>query len=197
MSPTSDAAGLDAGHGLIVVVGPSGVGKDTLMTAWLAHRQAQDGWAPHRVLRSIDRPNAGGPEQHEALTSAAWEAVLADGGFALHWRAHGHGYGVRHAALAVASGPAGRWRVLNGSRAAVPAIRQRYPDCQVLAVDAAPALVAARLAQRGRETPEAITARLTRRPPVVADFTLVNDGPLDQTVQALDAWWRRLLDRVD
>lgn len=185
----------DAGHGLIVVVGPSGVGKDTLMTAWLAHRQALGGGAPQRVLRSIDRPNTDGPEQHEAMTSAAWEAVLADGGFALHWRANGHGYGVRHAALAVSPSPVDVWRVLNGSRAAVPAIRQRYPRCQVLAVEAPPAVIAARLAQRGRESPDAIAARLQRQPEVAADFTLVNDGSLPEAVQALDAWWQRLLTR--
>ena len=79
---------------LIAVVGPSGVGKDTIMRAMIAARPGL-----RRVRRVITRPADPGGEGHEAVSEAEFAARLRDGGFALHWRAHGLRYGV----------PVGRW----------------------------------------------------------------------------------------
>ena len=41
---------------------------------------------------------------------------------------------------------------------------------------------------------EAIAARLARDVPVAADLRIANDGALEDAVDALEAWWRRLED---
>ena len=55
-------------HALTYVVGPSGVGKDSLL-AWLLQRPHCDLPVPiHIARRSITRPEDGGTENHEPLT---------------------------------------------------------------------------------------------------------------------------------
>lgn len=176
---------------LLVVVGPSGVGKDSLLSAWRRQLAAR-GDAPrvHVVRRTITRPAQAGGEDHEAVTPAAFGTLSRQGAFALQWQAHGLSYGVRHAELAPLA-QAGRWVLLNGSRAALDDLRARWPGARVVEVHAQPATVAARLHARGREDAAAVAARLARSVPVDADLRVANDGPLAEAVAALDGWWRR------
>ncbi len=140
---------------LFVVVGPSGAGKDTL----LAGAKAADPTL-HWARRVVTRPESPGGEPYEGVTEAAFEARLHAGWFALHWRAHGLAYGVPLDELAPLD--QGRDVLLNGSRAALPVARAAYPDLTVIRVTAPPALLAERLAARGRETPAEIAARQRR-----------------------------------
>ena len=74
-------------HGLIYMVGPSGVGKDSLL-AWLSQRPHSDFTVPlHIARRSITRPEDGGTEVHEALTEQAFSDLEAANGFAMRWEA--------------------------------------------------------------------------------------------------------------
>ena len=74
---------------LVLVVGPSGAGKDTLLNA---ARAALAGDARFRfVRRVITRPAEAGGEDHEAVVGAR-NSPLRD--FALQWQAHGLRYGI-------------------------------------------------------------------------------------------------------
>ena len=179
-----------ASHRLIVVVGPSGAGKDSVLRAWLQHAAAHSTTRLHVAQRAVTRP-ANGHEAHEPITPATWHRGVEDREFALHWHANNLYYGVRWREL----GPLmqGTWVILNGSRGALPQVRKRAPAAHIVHITASPDLLAERLAARGREDAAEIRARLLRSPPVKADFTVDNSGSLSDTVSALDDWWQQLL----
>jgi len=79
---------------LVLVIGPSGAGKDTLI-AWARDRCRND---PTIVfpLRIVTRP-ASSAEDHATVSADEFERVLASGGFSLWCRAHGHSYALPRA----------------------------------------------------------------------------------------------------
>lgn len=166
---------------VIGVVGPSGVGKDTVMAALAA---AEPRLA--LVRRVITRPSTAGGEAFEAVTEAEFAARQAAGAFALDWAAHGLRYGIP------AGLPADRDVLVNLSRAVLTRAAQVFgPGFMVLALQATPAVLAARLAARGREDAAMIAARLARRGDPLPDglqvVTLDNSGALADTVAAARA----------
>jgi phosphonate metabolism protein PhnN/1,5-bisphosphokinase (PRPP-forming) len=175
---------------LIVVVGPSGAGKDTLLQRW---RERLGPGAPvHFIRRLVTRPAEVGGEAHEALTHEALAALRAAGALAFEWQAHGLAYAVRRASLQPLRQP-GQWLVLNGSRHHLQTLRTQAPGCRVVEVTAPPPLLQARLQARARETAEVVQQRLHRAaPPCRADLTLVNDGDPAECANALHGWWRGL-----
>ena len=154
---------------IVVVVGPSGAGKDTLIAGVMAARPDL-----RLARRVITRPTGAGGEDFEGVTGAEFETRLARGDFALHWRAHGLSYGIPVTQFA---GPGDI--IFNGSRAALPAAIARFPDLRVILVTAPDAVLATRLAARGRETPAVILDRLIRAThrlhDGVAATTVLND----------------------
>ena len=171
---------------LIVVVGPSGAGKDSVLRAW---RAAPD--APHFAQRVITRPPES-TEAHEAISPADFAGMRSQGLLATWWQAHGLDYGVRRSQLdALAQG---RWVVMNGSRAHLPAMRAQAPELRVVALSAPAHLLAQRLAARAREDAAAREGRLARSVvvPVEAELELVNDGELQRSVATLLQWWQRV-----
>ncbi|MEI6162526.1 MAG: phosphonate metabolism protein/1,5-bisphosphokinase (PRPP-forming) PhnN [Roseococcus sp.] len=173
--------GEDAGRGQsgqalfwVAVAGPSGAGKDTLLDA--VRVELADDPRFHFARRSVTRPATPGGEAHESLSAEGFEAALAAGDFVLHWRAHGLGYGIRHA-----EAPEGRVAVLSLSRSVLTEAA-RLRSLRVMEVTAPRALLAERLARRGREDAASIEARLAREMPLPLglDVTRVtNDGPVE------------------
>ncbi|MGP9788864.1 phosphonate metabolism protein/1,5-bisphosphokinase (PRPP-forming) PhnN [Roseinatronobacter sp. NSM] len=168
---------------LVAVVGPSGVGKDTLIAAL---GQARPDFAI--VQRIITRGADAGGEDHCAVSDAQFDAHLAGGKFAFFWGAHGVRYAIP--ASIDAQLAQGRVVVFNGSRKALCTIARDYPQLVVLMVTAPPAVLAQRLHARGRETAVQIAQRLKRADLAAPDTAqvIVNDSTVEAAVaQMLDA----------
>lgn len=156
---------------LILVVGPSGAGKDTLIDIARGHF-AGDG----RVLfaRRLVTRTPGAGEAHGTLSETEFEAGRAAGRFPLWWRAHGLAYALGpEVAAQIASGGV---VVANGSRATLEEARRRFARLCVVLVTAPPEVRAARLAARGRETEADIRERLVRQPELALTPDLVIDN---------------------
>ncbi|MCA0995568.1 phosphonate metabolism protein/1,5-bisphosphokinase (PRPP-forming) PhnN [Alloyangia pacifica] len=173
---------------VFALVGPSGVGKDSLL-AEVAPRVP----GLHVVQRVITRAPEAGGEPCLAVTQEEFAQMLEAGDFALHWGAHDLRYGIRWSELAprVAGCPV----VFNGSRGALEQAAQLLPELEVLHVTACPDVLAARLAARGRESNAQIEARLARAalplPPELQQALKVheidNSGPLEIAAARLEA----------
>jgi ribose 1,5-bisphosphokinase len=170
---------------LVLVVGPSGVGKDTLISYCRSRLSDDDGVVFPR--RTITRAAADGAEDHDCVSEADFQARSERGAFAIHWQAHGLRYGVPASIdthLAVR-----RTVVVNVSRSVVGAIRQRYRRLIVVSVGASREVVAARLRDRGRETVDDIERRLARGDAIEIDgpdvVRLDNSGPIEAAGEAL------------
>lgn len=162
ISGRQDAVAIKPGA-IIVVVGPSGAGKDSIMS-FAAGRFEGDGrvsFARRVITRSAD---AGG-EAHECADPKTFARMEQDGGFAVSWRAHGLSYGVRRCVLDQLAG--GTTVVVNGSRSALPAFAAAFPRMKVVLITARPEVLAERLVRRGRESRERIEARLARAVPAL------------------------------
>jgi ribose 1,5-bisphosphokinase len=160
---------------LVLVVGPSGAGKDTLIAAAKAVLAGDPNYVfPRRMVTRHAVPQL---EDHDTMS----REDFASGDFALSWEAHGLGYALPRAIEADLA--AGRTVVANVSRKVLATAAQRYPVA-ILLITADPALRARRLAGRGRETAEDITARLAREgadvPAGLAPVVVVdNSGAVD------------------
>ena len=172
---------------LVLVVGPSGAGKDTLLDA---ARGALAGDPTVRfVRRVITRAAQAGGEDHEAVSDAEFSAR----DFALHWAAHGLRYGIP-ADIAEDLGR-GLTVVANVSRTVVAQAARRFP-VRVIEVTAPPELLAARLAVRGREGKADAAERLSRSVTLVAGVpveTVFNDGTPEVGAERFLAALRRAL----
>ena len=158
---------------LVLVVGPSGAGKDTLLAA--AQQALADDPRFRFVRRVITRPADAGGEAHEAVTPDEF----ARREFALQWHAHGLSYGIP--ADAVTDGDIA---VANVSRTIIADASRRFP-VRVIEVTAPSHVLAARLASRGRESVTDVAQRLARSvamPSHVTVETVMNDASPEEGV---------------
>ena len=143
---------------LFLVVGPSGVGKDSLINgARQFLEQDVSFWFPTRF---ITRPADSGGEIHQALTSDEFDQLARDGAFMLSWRAHGHGYGIPVAAKEALA--RGRSVIVNVSREVIDEARRLWSPIRVMLITAPRDVLRERLIRRGRETADDIERRLDR-----------------------------------
>ena len=164
---------------LIAVVGPSGVGKDSVMDGVSAAMPRL-----HLVRRVITRAPGLGGEDYDPVSVSEFESMSARGAFALHWEAHGLHYGIpARVSELVADGTD---CLVNFSRRALAQAAGIFPAFVVLNITATPETLARRLAGRGRETPQDIARRLQEADKPLPDgirvHHLANDGPLAGTV---------------
>lgn len=161
---------------LVLVVGASGVGKDTL----LAGARAALADRPEVVFprREITRPAEAGGEVHVPVDRCTFAERRATGRYALSWEAHGLGYGIDAGIEAHLA--AGRQVVVNVSRTILDAARRRFERVRIVHVVASTQVLRERLLARGRESAAAVEDRVARAAAieVVGDdvVTLYNDA---------------------
>jgi ribose 1,5-bisphosphokinase len=161
----------------VAVVGPSGVGKDTLINFARAQLAGEPRF--EFVRRVITRAADAASEDHDSLSIEDFAAAEAAGAFALAWDAHGLRYGLPVAVDAAIA--AGKVVVANMSRQMLGALQDRYENCIVVEVWARPEVIAQRLAARGRESAEAIAARLARPQPGIEGAVRIENSAARET----------------
>lgn len=168
---------------LFLVVGPSGVGKDSVLDGARAALQGDSRFCfARRVITRTADPNA---EDHDTLNETDFAAAEMAGAFALSWRAHGLRYGIP--INVIDDLKAGRSVIANVSRTIIDETTREYPGAQTLAITARPDVIAARLLARGRETAADIEARLARAvelPDTGNLHVIQNNGELADAIDA-------------
>jgi ribose 1,5-bisphosphokinase len=168
---------------LILVVGPSGAGKDTLLGQARAACADDSGIVfPRRVVTR----EASSFEDNEQLSLDAFRHARSQGNFAVDWEAHGHCYALSRAIDDDIR--ARRTVVANVSRTVVEALRRAYADVVVILVTAPAEILAERLAARARGSDGRLADRLGRAvddAATVPDVTITNVGSVEQHAREL------------
>lgn len=169
---------------LVLVVGPSGAGKDSIMDGAQEFLAGDEGF--EFVRREITRPADAGGEDHIPVPWDHFRQRAVDGTYALAWEAHGNGYGVPAAALCGLE--QGRSAIVNVSRGILQSARSRFSPLRIINISVPADILAQRLSARGRETAEEVAKRLQRADAYRLDgsdvLSLMNDGPLSRSVDA-------------
>ncbi|NQV84138.1 MAG: phosphonate metabolism protein/1,5-bisphosphokinase (PRPP-forming) PhnN [Rhodospirillales bacterium] len=143
---------------LVIVVGPSGAGKDTLIDG--AKRVLSTDIRFHFPRREITRPENAGGEAHLAVSVEEFHARTIANEYALSWQAHDTCYGIsRSIDVHLAQG---KTVVVNTSRTAIEPARTRYPGTTIIHISAPKELLAERLTARGRKSKTGVHARVAR-----------------------------------
>lgn len=172
---------ISPGH-LVLVVGPSGAGKDAVMMGARALLASEDNIVfPRRFITRLSNPDA---EDHVSMSEMEFALAVADGAFALWWRAHGNSYGIGR--FIESHLESGMTVVVNCSRGSVTDARDRFAKVTVVEITAPEDVLVARIVARGRETAEQARQRVLRKvpdyPPGVRLERIMNDGPLADSV---------------
>ena len=169
---------------LFYLMGPSGSGKDALMTGV---RKYFNGQGPVLFAhRYITRCWRSGGENHIELSDEEFDQRLRAGLFSMHWSANDCRYGI---GLEVDAWLANGYSVLvNGSREHLEDARMRFGDRLVpVLVCVETSQLKQRLLSRGRESLQQIEQRLERNQRFVnaleeKSIVLDNSGALDQSI---------------
>ena len=171
----------------VALVGPSGAGKDTLLT--LAMAGLADETRLLVARRVVTRAAVASVEDHDTMSEADFQAASAAGRFCIAWQAHGLSYGLPADLCDVLA--AGTSVVANISRRALPEAAACFPRLAIVEITAPREVLVARIAARGRETPADIKARVARRvelvvpPKTEAVHRIVNDASPETGAAAL------------
>jgi ribose 1,5-bisphosphokinase len=168
---------------LILVVGPSGAGKDTLIG--LA-RAACAGDGSIVFPRRMVTRDASSFEDNEQISLEVFRQASSQGEFAVHWEAHGHCYALSRAIDDDIR--AGRTVIANVSRTVLDAMRRAYVDVVVVSITAPAEVLAERLAARARGSDGQLADRLGRAVDGVAaapDVTITNVGSAEHHAREL------------
>jgi len=164
---------------IIVVAGPSGVGKGTVI-AWVrAHRP--DAWLSVSATTRAPRPGEIDGVNYHFLTRADFDTMIEAGGF-LEWAEYaGNRYGTPMAPV-LAHQASGHPVLLEIELQGARQVRERLPQATLVFI-APPSWdeLVRRLTDRGTESPELVERRLaTARAELAAesefDLTIVNDS---------------------
>jgi len=169
---------------LVVVVGPSGVGKDTLVNAAREHfNTSPDVGFVRRIITRVSDPDS---EDHESVTTEEFQRRRDEDDFCIWWQANDLYYGLPvsvHQRLAK-----GEILIANGSRAALPDFRKKFAQLRIVHITASPEALSERLLRRNRESKAQVVDRLQRTSKLQAPEgeDVVNINNSGERQQAID-----------
>ncbi len=162
---------------LIIFVGPSGSGKDTLMVRVRDQILSED-LNVHIAQRWITRENDE-TEQFHSLTRDEFQTAVNNNTFVVDWEIYGNCYGVPRSEIDpfLEQGVV----LLNLSRKELGKIKALYPKCRVVLVEVATELAQERIKQRKRDQGEMLDARIQRlhqkiNLPFIPDLIIKNNS---------------------
>lgn len=162
-----------------MVVGPSGAGKDSLISRACEKRPDL-----FKMPRTITRPATAG--EHVGVSEEEYAKLKRNYAFSLSWDANGLRYGISRDLEARLD--AGQSVILNGSRSVVDDVLEKFQPARILYVFARLDVLAHRLRDRGRESDEEIELRLARAErsaPKGPHVTMIdNSDSLDESIEA-------------
>jgi len=167
---------------LYYLVGPSGVGKDSLLRAL----QNSDRIKGLRVARRyITRAPIAGAETNIELSPVEYERRQRSGDFLFAWDSHGYRYAIDRNILDWLN--AGDDVVVNGSRAYLGKALNIYPRLVPVWMTVAEEQLRSRLQARGRETEAEIERRIHHGRELEAQrdevwHSISNDGTIEQAM---------------
>jgi len=181
---TSNAEPIGPGR-LVLVVGPSGAGKDSILAGAKARCAGSSTVIfPRRI---VTRP-ATTHEDHTSVSQSDFDEAMRSGAFALWWEAHGLKYGLPISIDAEIR--SGSTVVCNASRGVVESSRLRYRHVTSMLITARADLLAARLKGRSRDSDGLLAERIDRNGRYAdfsADIVIDNSGALEEAVNVLTA----------
>ena len=169
---------------LVLVVGPSGAGKDSVMRGAAEKLVGNPRYAfPRRVVtRQADTV----AEDHDSMSEAEFALALARGEFMLFWQAHGNHYGIPKCVADQIT--AGHVAVINVSRHILHDAANSYPHLVIAEVTADADIRIARIQNRGRELADDAAKRASREtppfPPDIEVIRIENNGAVEDAVAA-------------
>ena len=163
---------------LFLIVGASGVGKDTILAGAGDQLQNFDQFVVAR--RIVTREPELGGEDYVSVNLAEFNDLSAANEFLVSWEAHGLHYALPQNLLAELQ--SGKHVFANVSRSVIGELGRLWKNVVVINITASPNTIADRLRQRGRESEDDIQRRLQRQPaalPVDMDVvTVTNNGSI-------------------
>lgn len=173
---------------LVIVVGSSGAGKDSLLANARRFFSADDDL--HFVRRVVTRVASDAGEPHESVSEERFLQRKALGEFVIDWQAHGLSYGIP--ASCIDALYRNQLVVVNGSREALPRFAVLFPRRFIVHVVVPAETLKERLLARGREEGDAVERRLLRRiDPTEFDgpvWKLDNGGTLEASSKRFIQW---------
>lgn len=143
---------------LYFLVGPSGVGKDTLLNHLKQNQYSEK--QPLVAHRYITRPVRDNDENHVELSESEFNRRKQVGLFLFDWESHGYQYAIGREVK--------KWRksgfnvILNGSRKYLKKAREIHPTLTPIWMTVSDDVLRQRLIGRGRENPTELEARIQR-----------------------------------
>lgn len=142
---------------LFYVIGPSGVGKDTLMD--IAKQRLKNSNVVF-AQRYITRAKNAGGETHIEISKQDFIEKTKENFFCLWWQSHDNYYGISSNINMLLDN--GFNVVVNGSRGYYEEALKVYSDIKTVLITAQEATIKERLLKRGRESTEEIEKRIER-----------------------------------